>query len=145
MIDKPRFSEINKLRIINRELVYPAYRLARYFLNVFAVPDYASSLRPFLRHAEMRSWCQAICERYAAFRKTLGERFKTNESQLKAFCGVRGQTLISPMFRPKSKYISRWQTSTRNQLVGEAQRPSWCASAKRFKASVPPSKQARKG
>src|SRR6267143_2556518 len=29
---------------------------------------------------------QTICERYAAFRKTLGERFETNGRQLKAFC-----------------------------------------------------------
>jgi integrase/recombinase XerD len=29
---------------------------------------------------------QTICERYAAFRKTLGERFEVNGRQLKAFC-----------------------------------------------------------
>ena len=33
---------------------------------------------------------QVICERYAAFRKTLGERFGTNGSQLKAFCRAMG-------------------------------------------------------
>lgn len=33
---------------------------------------------------------QAICERYAAFRKTLGERFETNGRQLKAFCRAMG-------------------------------------------------------
>ena len=31
---------------------------------------------------------QTICERYAAFRKTLGERFEVNGRQLKAFCQV---------------------------------------------------------
>src|SRR6516165_6355733 len=33
---------------------------------------------------------QAICERYATFRKTLGERFKTNGIQLNAFCRAMG-------------------------------------------------------
>jgi hypothetical protein len=33
---------------------------------------------------------QAICEQYAAFRKTLGERFETNGRQLKAFCRAMG-------------------------------------------------------
>lgn len=36
---------------------------------------------------------QAICERYAAFRKTLGERFQTNGCQLKAFCGAMGPNI----------------------------------------------------
>jgi len=36
---------------------------------------------------------QAICERYAAFRKTLGERFKTNGSQLNAFCRAIGPNI----------------------------------------------------
>lgn len=36
---------------------------------------------------------QAICERYAAFRKTLGERFETNGRQLKAFCRTMGPNL----------------------------------------------------
>jgi site-specific recombinase XerD len=43
---------------------------------------------------------QAICERYATFRKTLGERFKTNGSQLNAFCRAMGPNIdigdISP-------------------------------------------------
>jgi len=34
---------------------------------------------------------QAICERYAAFRKTLGERFETNGRQLRAFCRAMGR------------------------------------------------------
>jgi len=33
---------------------------------------------------------QSICERYAAFRKTLGERFEVNGRQLKAFCRAMG-------------------------------------------------------
>src|SRR6266478_2484533 len=33
---------------------------------------------------------QAICEQYAAFRQTLGERFETNGRQLKAFCRAMG-------------------------------------------------------
>src|SRR6266481_57587 len=33
---------------------------------------------------------QAICEQYAAFRQTLGERFEVNERQLKAFCRAMG-------------------------------------------------------
>jgi integrase/recombinase XerD len=36
---------------------------------------------------------QKICEQYAAFRKTLGERFEVNESQLKAFGRAMGQNL----------------------------------------------------
>jgi hypothetical protein len=36
---------------------------------------------------------QKICEQYAAFRKTLGERFEVNKSQLKAFCRAMGQNL----------------------------------------------------
>jgi integrase/recombinase XerD len=36
---------------------------------------------------------QAICERYAAFRKTLGERFETNGRQLKAFCRAMGPNI----------------------------------------------------
>ncbi len=35
---------------------------------------------------------QKICEQYVAFRKTLGERFEVNESQLKAFCRAMGQS-----------------------------------------------------
>src|SRR5713226_7558973 len=36
---------------------------------------------------------QAICERYAAFRKTLGERFEVNGRQLKAFCRTMGPNI----------------------------------------------------
>src|SRR5256885_14927099 len=36
---------------------------------------------------------QAICERYAAFRKTLGERFEVNGRQLKAFCRAMAPTI----------------------------------------------------
>ena len=36
---------------------------------------------------------QAICERYAAFRKTLGERFETNGRQLRAFCRAMGRNI----------------------------------------------------
>jgi hypothetical protein len=36
---------------------------------------------------------QTICERYAAFRKTLGERFEVNERQLKAFCRAMGANI----------------------------------------------------
>ena len=36
---------------------------------------------------------QAICERYATFRKTLGERFKTNGIQLNAFCRAMGPSI----------------------------------------------------
>jgi integrase/recombinase XerD len=36
---------------------------------------------------------QAICEQYAAFRKTLGERFETNGRQLKAFCRAMGPNI----------------------------------------------------
>jgi hypothetical protein len=36
---------------------------------------------------------QAICERYAAFRKTLGERFETNGRQLKALCRAMGPNI----------------------------------------------------
>jgi integrase/recombinase XerD len=36
---------------------------------------------------------QAICERYAAFRKTLGERFETNGRQLKAFWRAMGPNI----------------------------------------------------
>src|SRR5216684_5928692 len=36
---------------------------------------------------------QAICEQYAAFRKTLGERFETNGCQLKAFCRAMGPNI----------------------------------------------------
>jgi integrase/recombinase XerD len=36
---------------------------------------------------------QIACEQYAAFRKTLGERFEVNRSQLKAFCRALGQNL----------------------------------------------------
>ena len=36
---------------------------------------------------------QSICEQYAAFRKTLGERFEVNGRQLKAFCRAMGQNL----------------------------------------------------
>ncbi len=36
---------------------------------------------------------RTICEQYAAFRKTLGEAFEVNGSQLKAFCRAMGQNL----------------------------------------------------
>jgi|SRR2546429_169396 len=36
---------------------------------------------------------QAICEQYAAFRKTLGELFETNGRQLKAFCRAMGPNI----------------------------------------------------
>ena len=36
---------------------------------------------------------QSICEQYAAFRRTLGERFEVNGRQLKAFCRAMGQNL----------------------------------------------------
>src|SRR5207253_7412568 len=36
---------------------------------------------------------QAICERYAAFRKTVGERFETNGRQLRAFCRAMGRNI----------------------------------------------------
>src|SRR5260370_11962820 len=36
---------------------------------------------------------QKILEQYAAFRKTLGERFDVNGRQLKAFCRAMGQDL----------------------------------------------------
>src|SRR5258708_15063859 len=36
---------------------------------------------------------QALCERYAAFRKTLGERFETNGRQLRAFCRDMGRNI----------------------------------------------------
>jgi hypothetical protein len=36
---------------------------------------------------------QTICEQYAAFRKTLGERFEVNGRQLKAFCRAMGPNL----------------------------------------------------
>src|SRR2546429_1775982 len=36
---------------------------------------------------------QTICERYAAFRKTLGERFEVNGRQLKAFCRAMGPNI----------------------------------------------------
>ena len=36
---------------------------------------------------------QAICEQYAAFRKTLGERFETNGRQLRAFCRAMGRNI----------------------------------------------------
>lgn len=36
---------------------------------------------------------QNSCEQYAAFRKTLGERFEVNRSQLKAFCRGLGQNI----------------------------------------------------
>jgi hypothetical protein len=36
---------------------------------------------------------QILCEQYAAFRKTLGERFEVNERQLKAFCRTVGPNL----------------------------------------------------
>src|SRR5438128_2738185 len=36
---------------------------------------------------------QSICERYAAFRKTLGERFEVNGRQLKAFCRAMGRNI----------------------------------------------------
>lgn len=36
---------------------------------------------------------QAICEQYAAFRKTLGERFETNGRQLKAFYRAMGPNI----------------------------------------------------
>jgi hypothetical protein len=36
---------------------------------------------------------QAICEKYSAFRKTLGERFETNGRQLKAFCRAMGPNI----------------------------------------------------
>ncbi len=36
---------------------------------------------------------QAICERYASFRKTLGERFETNGRQLRAFCRAMGRNI----------------------------------------------------
>lgn len=36
---------------------------------------------------------QNSCEQYAAFRKTLGERFEVNGSQLKAFCRALGQNI----------------------------------------------------
>jgi integrase/recombinase XerD len=36
---------------------------------------------------------QSICEQYAAFRKTLGERFEVNGRQLKAFCQAMGQDI----------------------------------------------------
>ncbi len=36
---------------------------------------------------------QSICEQYAAFRQTLGERFEVNGRQLKAFCRAMGQNL----------------------------------------------------
>src|SRR6266566_5036912 len=36
---------------------------------------------------------QTICERYAAFRKTLGERFEVNGRQLKAFCRAMGRKI----------------------------------------------------
>src|SRR5260370_4236212 len=36
---------------------------------------------------------QTICERYAAFRKTVGERFEVNERQLKAFCRAMGANI----------------------------------------------------
>lgn len=36
---------------------------------------------------------QTICERYAAFRITLGERFETNGRQLKTFCRAMGSNI----------------------------------------------------
>jgi len=43
---------------------------------------------------------QTICQQYAAFRKTLGERFKVNGTHLKAFCRAMGPDIdiahISP-------------------------------------------------
>ena len=36
---------------------------------------------------------QNSCEQYAAFRKTLGERFEVNGRQLEAFCRAIGQNL----------------------------------------------------
>ncbi len=36
---------------------------------------------------------QTICEQYAAFRKTLGERFEVNGRQLKAFCRAMGPNI----------------------------------------------------
>jgi len=36
---------------------------------------------------------RTICERYAAFRKTLGERFEVNGRQLKAFCRAMGPNI----------------------------------------------------
>ena len=36
---------------------------------------------------------RTLCEQYAAFRKTLGEAFEVNGSQLKAFCRAMGQNL----------------------------------------------------
>ena len=36
---------------------------------------------------------RAICEKYSAFRKTLGERFETNGRQLKAFCRAMGPNI----------------------------------------------------
>jgi len=36
---------------------------------------------------------QTICERYAAFRETLGERFEVNGRQLKAFCRAMGREI----------------------------------------------------
>src|SRR5690349_8144112 len=44
---------------------------------------------------------QTICERYAAFRKTLGERFETNGRQLKAFCRAMGQNIDIVDVAPK--------------------------------------------
>jgi integrase/recombinase XerD len=45
---------------------------------------------------------QTICERYAAFRKTLGERFEVNGRQLKAFCRAMGRKIdITDVSREK--------------------------------------------
>ena len=44
VIDKFRFNEISNLRVINREVVYPAYRLIRYFPDAFAVFLFLSGL-----------------------------------------------------------------------------------------------------
>ena len=69
---------------------------------------------------------QAICERYAAFRKTVGERFETNGRQLKAFCRAMGPNIdiaevssekVNTFLVGKGPLTTSWYVR-RNALLG---------------------------